>query len=576
MQRSGDMGGYLRVVRTRKWEIALIVLPILAMVIFFTARMTPMYAAESTVLVKGVPTPGSLSGAPQQPDLPTEQALILQSSEIAANVQSSLNLTMTSQQLKKNLSVTVQSATALIHIRYSDPSPSMAAKIANAFAAAYVAFHIAQATSPFQAAISVIQTQIGDVQTTITQLTAQLRATSDLAQRTLLQNQITGLNSQLSGFKQRILDLTATEGLAKTSAIPVQPALIPTHPASPSLTKNIAAGLAGSLVLAVAVVLLRERLDDRLKAPDELRQVLDAPTLAIVPRVREWRISEESRLVIRADPSGPASEAYRTLATNLRYLASEQPLKVVMLTSAVRGEGKTVTSCSLSIALAQSGKRVILVSADLRRPRVHRFFDLKNEVGISMLSHPEFERVSRSQLVVSSGTPNLYVVNSGPVPIDPVAVLGSRALRDFIASLRASADFVIIDVPPVLGVADALVMAQQVDATIVVANEETSGTSILALARDQLETAGAHIVGGIYNNVDQRRHTAYSYQESPYTANGQVEPAANRGIGGLTSSRRGRGRDKSPEQATKERNGAATKLQLWMSRARRFRSASDH
>lgn len=546
MQPPGDIGGYVRVVWARKWEIALIALLILGSVIFFTVRMTPMYAAQSTVLVKGIPNPGS-SGVVLQPDVLTEQALILQSSDIEANVQKSLKLTIMSGQLQKDLRVTVLPDTDLIHIQYSDRSPLMAANIANAFADAYVAFHRTQATSQLQAAAVAVQAQIVGLQTKINQLQARVRAAKDPATRTQLQSQSGVLYSQLGVLNQRLLDLTSTAGIAQTSALVVRPAPIPTQPASPSFGKNIAAGLAGGLVLAVAVALVRERLDDRLGAPDELERILDAPILAIVPRVREWRKPNEAMLVIRADPRSPASEAYRTLATNLQYLASRQPLNVVMVASAVRGEGKTATSCNLGVALAQAGKRVILVSADLRMPRVHMFFDLKNEVGIS---HLEFEPMSRSELLVDPGTPNLLVVHSGPTPIDPVALLGSRSVRDFIASLRDSADFVIVDVPPVLGLADASVLAPLVDGTIVVVNEETSGASNLGRARDQLDTAGARIVGSVYNNFDLRKHMAYSYNAgSRYTAYEPVEPAATTENGGRTLS--WRGRDRSPQPAMK-------------------------
>jgi capsular exopolysaccharide synthesis family protein len=547
MNQASDLGGYLHVLRRRKWEIALIVLLTLGSVTLFTLRLTPVYAAQATVLVKGIPSPGS-GAVLQPPDLPTEQGLILQSSEIVGKVQESLKLTKTPEQILNHLSVTILPDTSLMHIAYSDPSSVMAAKVANAFAGTYVAYHDTQATSQFQDAAVGVQVQIGGIQTAINRLQTRVQASKDPATRARLQNRLGGVYAQLGVLNQRLLDLTSTEGIAQTSALVVQRAPVPTHPASPSFPKNIAAGLAGGLMLAVAVALLRERLDDRLTAPDELEEILGAPILAMVPRVKEWGKSDDPLLVTQVNPRSPASEAYRTLATNVLHLASQKPLAVVMVTSAVPGEGKTVTSCNLGVALAQAGKRVILVSADLRNPRLHRFFDLENDVGISDL---EFGSEIREP-TVDAGMSNLLVVKAGPNPTNPVVLLGSPAFRNLITSLRDVSDFVIIDTPPVLAVADALVVAPLAVGTIVVANESVSGASALGRARDQLETAGARIVGGVYNNFDPRGDTAYSYYSRSYYGDSKRLERIASGLKGSPNSRR-RKQDLIPE-ATAERS----------------------
>jgi non-specific protein-tyrosine kinase len=546
MNRSSDLVGYLHVLRRRKWEIALIVLLTLGSVTLFTVVKGYKYAAQATVLVKGVPNPASSGAVLQKPDLPTEQGLILHSSEIAANVQKSLKLTETPQQLLNHLNVAVLPNTSLLRFQYSDPSPQVAAKVTNAFADAYVAFHDTQATSQFPAAAVTVQKQMDALQTKISQLQPLVQAAKDPTTRAQLRNQLGVLYAQLGVLNQRLFELTSTEGIAQTSALVVQRASVPTHPASPSFPKNIAAGLAGGLMLAVAVALLRERLDDRLTGPDELEGILEAPTMAMVPRVKGWRRSEKAQLVTRTDPRSAVSEAYWTLATNVQHLASLRPLAVVMVTSAVRGEGKTVTACNLGVALAQAGKRVILVSADLRTPRLHTFFGLENQVGIADLESGSMSR----ELTVDSGTPNLMVVNAGPAPTNPVALLSNRSVHDLMTSLRDLADFVIIDTPPVLVAADALVMAPLADGTIVVASERISEASALARARDELETAGARIVGGVYNDFDPRRHAVYPYYSRSYSGGYErVEPSASSRNGAALHA--GRRRDQTEVTATR-------------------------
>src|SRR5262245_7635248 len=162
--RAGDLGGYLHVLRRHRWEMVAIILLTIAFVTVFTLFMTPIYAAHTTVLVKGVPNPGSSGAVIAAPDLPTERGLILQSGEIVANVQTSLKSPKTPQQLLNHLSVTVLPETSLLDIQYSDPTAQTAADGANAFADAYVAFHDTQATSQFQAAALAIQEQIRGIQ----------------------------------------------------------------------------------------------------------------------------------------------------------------------------------------------------------------------------------------------------------------------------------------------------------------------------------------------------------------------------------------------------------------------------
>ncbi len=485
--------------------MVVIVMLTIAFVTVFTLFITPVYAAHATVLVKGVPNPGSSGAVLAAPDLPTERGLILQSGEIVANVQTTLKSTKTPKEILSHLTVTVLPETSLLDIQYSDPAAQTAADGANAFADAYVAFHEMQATSQFQAAALAIQEQIRGIQAEIDKLQTRLQATSDPATRTQLENQTGAFFAQLGVLNQRLLDLTSAEGIAQTSAVVVQYAPVPTDPASPSFPKNLAAGLAGGLAIAVAVAFLRDRMDDRLTTPEGFAAILGAPILALVPHWTSWRESRTTPLVTQADPSSAASEAYRTLATSVQRLASQQHVCVLIVTSAVRGEGKTVTSCNLGVVLAQAGKRVTLVSADLRSPRLHRFFDLENEFGVSDLEHGSVTH----ELTAETGMANLRVVNAGPTPTNPVALLGSQGMRKLITSLRHVSDYVIVDTPPVLGVADVLVVAEFADGIIVVASEPTSTASALERARDQLETAGAQIVGGVYNDLDPRRTATY-------------------------------------------------------------------
>jgi capsular exopolysaccharide synthesis family protein len=211
---------------------------------------------------------------------------------------------------------------------------------------------------------------------------------------------------------------------------------------------------------------------------------------------------------MRTNPKSPISEAYRTMGTNLQYMASQNPLKIIMVTSAIGGDGKTTTSANLAIVLAQAGKRVFLVSADLRKPRLHRFFGLQNTRGLSDLLADSGSLVD---VLVDPGVENLRIINAGPVPQDPAALLSGRSAADFVEAARDAADFVVIDTPPVLAVADASIVAPLTDGTIFVLDAEQSSLATLVQARDQLENAGGRIIGAVYNNFDPN-----SMAKSPY------------------------------------------------------------
>src|SRR6266542_754940 len=458
-QHPTDLREYVRVVRARKYEIGVVTVVLVAATMFFTFQQTPIYQGTTKVLVKPVQNPTSSVSVPQQPNLDTERELVL-SQAVAQKVQKDVSLATPVDTLLEHVKVQVVTDTEVMEVKYDDPYPAMAARLANGFAQAYVDFRSEQALD------------------------------------------------QLAVLQQRLLDLQSSASVAQSSAEIVQRAEVPTSPVSPNKVRNGILALFAGLALGVGLAFLRERLDDRLKTRHEIERRLGAPVLAAVPRLGSWRRGDSARLVMRTEPKSPVSEAYRTLGTNIQYLASKQPLKVVMVTSSLGGDGKTTTAANLAVALAQAGKRVILVSADLRRPRLHHFFGLANDVG---LSNALSATISAAKLTREAGIPTLRLINAGPVPDDPAALLGSQQTGEFIDGLRQVSDFVIIDTPPVLAVADASILAPLVDGAVLVMDAEQSSRSALGQARDQLENAGANIIGAVYSNFEPGPSAYYPY-----------------------------------------------------------------
>jgi tyrosine-protein kinase len=520
-QHQPDLREYLTVLRSRKLEVVLVTLVLVGVTLLLSFRQTKVYEARAKVLVRPLQTATTGSSVPQQPDLDTERELLV-SQAVADEVRKDLRLSVSLKDLLEDLRVQVVTDTAVLQVAYDDPSPQEAARLANGFAHAYVSFRVHQAQSDFAAASEAVSTRIIDLQDQISKLTGQINATNDQVLRDSYQTRRDTLIVQLGVLNQRLLDLQANSSVSESGAAQIiQTADVPGSPISPNPVRNGVLALMVGVALGVGFAFLRERLDDRLKTVHEAERRLGVPVLAAVPHVGKWRKLEETQLVMKEEPKSPVAESYRTLGTNIQYLGSQQPMNVIMVTSATGGDGKTTTAANLGMVLAHAGKRVILLSADLRRPRLHQFFGLTNGVGLSdALAGPTL----LAGVVDDPGIDNLRVVNAGPMPNDPAALLGSSRMPEFLQVLREVADFVIVDTPPVLAVADASILAPLVDGTIFVLDATRSKRSVTSQAREQLEKAGAKLVGSVYNNFDPTTagrypyYYDYYYQYSHYTA----------------------------------------------------------
>ncbi len=319
----------------------------------------------------------------------------------------------------------------------------------------------------------------------------------------------------------------------------VQPATLPSSPSSPSHVRDGALGLIVGLALGTGWALLRERLDDRIKSQSELERRLGAPVLAAVSHVPAWRDAGDAVVVTLTDPKSPVSEAYRTLRTNLQFLASKQDLRTIVITSPTAGDGKTATAVNLAVAMAQADQRVVVVSADLRRPRLHRFLDLPNDTGLSLVLSGANEVREAARV---PGVRNLRVIPSGPVPPNPAELLQGSRMQEILGQLREFADVVVIDTPPVLAVADASILASRVDGTLLVVNADSASRTATSQARRQLENAGARIIGAVLNNFDPAAADTYPYYYYYYQYTEDTSRRRGLSNGGAKNGRKSRER----------------------------------
>jgi capsular exopolysaccharide synthesis family protein len=234
--------------------------------------------------------------------------------------------------------------------------------------------------------------------------------------------------------------------------------------------------------------------------------------MGTIPKVDGWKKRQETELVARDAPRSGAAEAYRALRANLQFLSREEDARVIAVTSPHLGDGKTTTVANIAVTLAQSGKRVIAVSCDLRKPRLHKFFGLTNDIGVSSVLTGE---ARAPDATLNPQEKNLRVLPSGPIPENPAELLGSDAMQALIDMLRDSADFVIIDTPPLMAVADALIVGPRADGVLVVVDATNTNRGAAASVREQLTQVGTRILGGVINSFDAG-HARYESEEYRY------------------------------------------------------------
>ena len=210
-------------------------------------------------------------------------------------------------------------------------------------------------------------------------------------------------------------------------------------------------------------------------------------------------MAKQPNLITLSDPRSPAAEAYRTLRTNLYFSSLDRALETLVVTSAAPGEGKSTTLSNLAVTLAQGEKRTILVDADLRRPTLHTLFDVSNGRGLTTMAVDDSALADPPLL--ATGIENLRLLSSGPLPPNPAEILGSRRMDEIIAALKARADIVLFDAPPIIVVTDAAVLGTKVDGVLLVISAGKTRREHALRAKELLERVKIRLVGAVLNNA---------------------------------------------------------------------------
>jgi tyrosine-protein kinase len=507
-----SLGDYLHVIRRRKWLILTITTVFFFGALVRSAQQDALYSASAEVLLSRTPVVTEITGGTdqtfsQQPDrVAKTEAAVAGVPAVAQRVLRAAGISdMTAEQFLAQSSATAKTDADLLVLTVKAGDAERAALLASEYARQFSEYRKELDTAALHSARVGVEEQI-----------AGLRESKNVDQ------------ALLSILQAKAQQLETAEALAtgNTSVIREPTAADATKIRPRTFRDAVLAGAIG-LLLGIVVAFLRDAVDTRIRSSDEIADRLGVPLLARIPEPpRPLQMSD--RIVMLADPNGREAEAFRMLRTNLDFVNVERGARTIMVTSSSQREGKSTTVANLALALASAGKNVVLVDLDLRRPYLHRFFDVGSEPGVTnvVLEQASVEealskvwasepaktseqpvpattsrgaRTKRAATGESNGRAPagsvLEVIPSGTVPPNPGEFVSARGLGALLDRLRERADFVLIDAPPMIGIGDAMTISAKVDGIVLIARMNGLRRPLLFELHRLLETSPASLLG---------------------------------------------------------------------------------
>ncbi|MGH9223242.1 MAG: polysaccharide biosynthesis tyrosine autokinase [Acidimicrobiales bacterium] len=533
---------YIGILRRRAWFVVQAVLVVAIVAGVASSLRPPSYHATTRVLL--------------QPDNPAEQLNpgqpvfrdanrfvqaqidIAESEAVARQAAEALPDT-TARQIERQVSASASDDSDVLRITASDGKATRARDLANAVAASYIENRRKSAVAGLERASADLEAKLAPLRDTLAELDGRIRASSapnasggESPDALRSARDATALQYETLYARQQ--ELAVNISLQRGGAEIIAEAKIPAEPSSPKPVRDAVLGALVGLLVGCGIVMLREQLDDRIRSVADVEATLGVPLLAELPFDPE-SAEKPGQVATIARPQGLLSEAVRSLRTSIQYLGVDQPVKLLVVTSAVPGEGKSVVAANLAAAYAQAGHRTVLIGADLRRPRLSELFQV--QPGTPGLVDAVARRWSDKDAapganpgddksldrLLTRPMRNLAFIHAGPTPPNPAELLGTRRMHELLGQLGAAADVVILDTPPLLPVTDAAVLAAKADGVIIVLAMNESRRQAVTRAKAIIEGTHARLLGVVINKAT-RSDVPYYYsgynEDTTFTGNG--------------------------------------------------------
>jgi non-specific protein-tyrosine kinase len=492
-----DFRQYIAILWRRKWVIVVVIAVTVAITIVGLLRVTPTYVASTTLRVLTA-TAGSVDWV----DYDTRYAERLMNTYTKIAITGPVLEELVDRlglDEPPEIEVDILANTELMRITVEDQDPTVAAQVANTLAEIL----IVQSEKLYSGGGSAAHEILGEQMTHIEGELRQARGEYEslIAQTPQDSERIAAVSRSIelkeetyATLLEQYEQVRAREAMRANMLSIVDPAVPPQSPSKPHRKLGVALGFVVGSVSGLGLALLLESLDTTLYATQQIQEVTDLPVLGRIPTVRrQWQMA-----LFNGNPL--QAEAFRRLRTAVFTLGRDVPLRTLLVTSAGPGEGKSTIVAHLAFSIAQAGRRTIVLDGDLRRPTLHKIFDLPNEQGLSSVLKQE---ATLDAAVQDSGIPGVRVLTSGPLPPNPAELLDSPQMTALVEQLAQQFDIVLLDTPALLAVTDAAVRAPTVDGVMLVVGRAQARREAVRAACQHLADVKARWVGVVVNRAEQ-------------------------------------------------------------------------
>ena len=335
----------------------------------------------------------------------------------------------------------------------------------------------------------------------------------------ILKREVETNRSMYDALVSKIKEQSVTEQIQPVDVWVVEEAEVPDTPATPNKPRNLLLGIVLGLCGGLGLALFLDYLDNTVKMPEDVEEQFGLPVLGLIPLEKEPAKTGEESALYKTSPA--LAEGFKALRSSVQLSTYQKPPKSILITSTAPKDGKTTNAVYLAIAMSQLGKKVLLIDADLRKPRIHKIFKLQNDKGIST----SMAGASDMKIIQKSSIENLDIIPSGPTPPNPSELLGSEYFREAIKLLSEKYAMIIIDSPPLLSVMDGYHISKVVDGTIVIARAAKTTQEAMYRGLKQLNDIGSKILGIVINGADLRKSDYYYYNYYQYYSSEEEEKA---------------------------------------------------
>jgi capsular exopolysaccharide synthesis family protein len=504
--RATPLREYAATLRRWRGTIALVTAATVVLAAAYSFTRTTVYTSDATILVRPVQTS---TEPPKVSDIDAQTEMRVASSLAVASIAGRDLGIRDARALVGHVSTSMTEGSQILTVTFSASTPAVARAGAQAIAQAYLEYRRELTNQTIARQQVAIVSSMDDVKKKIQSKKAEIDAAPPGSA------DAKNLNTELQLLTATYLNLQNQLGTASPTSVDpglvIDPANLPSAPSSPNHPFDVAAGLFVGLALGAALAFARDQMQRRVDSAEAVEEILGVPALATVPRMGVIERRRTAGLAIDRDSSGAVAQAHRSVRTSLLAARERSGVRVVLVTSAGAGEGKSTTAANIAAALAEIGAQVVLLSADLRKPTLHRTFAVPERPGLTevLANGAKLQRALRKTTIK-----NLRIVPSGSIArsTDPANLLESPRMMSVLAEL-GTVDWVIIDAPPVLGPTDALILADRADGVLFVVDGRETRERNAAVACRQIVRAGGTILGVVINKAERFSQYQYDYPQ---------------------------------------------------------------